>query len=262
MSDECRRFMAHHSWHTVNPVWRSKRLRKYPSRNEERMMDPVQPPPKLPRPPSYPEPAPWQTTVLVMALSMPFPLLCFVMWLLPGGINISMNASTAALRISLFILPVPLLVLAAFSLQYLWRRCHKRVKTPSPNAVMASLGVVLFWVCALGWQSHRDAVFQRNLEARLQPWAESILARPRAEVLDRNYIREDLVPAFVGRRGIWFQSAKDSTYGANEDSIAIFYGVHQSVGGYVVGRKTLRIEEGARGARKIKDGLYRFQDEN
>jgi hypothetical protein len=90
------------------------------------------------------------------------------------------------------------------------------------------------------------------------------LSRPRAEIVENGGrdIREDLIPAFVGQRYIPFQSAKDSTFGANEDSIAIFYGVHQSVGGYVVGRKTLRIDEGIRRARKLKDGLFRFQDED
>lgn len=203
--------------------------------------------------------------MLVVTISMPFPIIVFGLTLGPGGINITMDASAAALRVAPFVLFVPLSVTMALAILYLWRRYRNKGKgATSPNALITSIAVVLFWVSALGWQSHKDAVFQRNLEARLQPWAESILSRPKVEVLekDSDYIREDLIPPLVGQRYIRIQRAQDSNFGANEDIIAIFYGFHQSVGGYVVGRKTLRIKEGVRRARKIKDGLYRFQDEN
>lgn len=228
-------------------------------------MDPVQPPPviresRLTR--AWDE---WSIAILVVWCTMPLALLLFTLYLWPSGINITMDASTAARRVAPFILAVPMLVSMALVIQYLWRRARHKIQDASArHALAASVAVVLFWICSLVVQSHRDAVFQRNLEARLQPWAESILSRPRAEVLEkgRSYIREDLIPEFIGQRYIPFQTAKDSGFGANEDSIAIFYGVHQSVGGYVVGRKTLKIKEGVRRARKLKAGLYRFQDED
>ena len=56
------------------------------------------------------------------------------------------------------------------------------------------------------------------------------------------------------------ESATDWAFGANEDSIVVVYGARDRVGGYVVGRRTLKLEEGPRGVRKVRDGMYLFQE--
>ena len=228
-------------------------------------MNPRQPTPVISKPPRPGFWSRWSPVILIVWATSAIPLY-FFLFLTAGGINFEIDASKAALRFSILILPIPVLVSLAFAVQYGWRRWRfKGAGTPPPTNLIVSVAIVLFWVCALGLQSHRDAVFQRNLEARLQPWAESILARPRKEVVGRGKgtVRDDLISKFIGpSRHILIQDVPESRFGANEQSIVVLYGGHMTpIHGYVVGRKTLRIEGGERRAHKLRDGLYRFHDD-
>jgi hypothetical protein len=179
-----------------------------------------------------------------------------------GGIVISINVAGAALFAAAFALPVPVAVMLSLATAYMRRRRTNYTVPSSPNAVIASAAILLFWIGALGWQYHKDSVFQRNLEARIQPWAESILSRPRGEVVDKGTktVRKDLVPPFIGhhaRRGVEVQDAVTSRFGASETTIVVYYGGGLiSTHGYVIGRSTLKVDPWPR---KVKDGLYSFQ---
>lgn len=230
-------------------------------------MEPVQPPPILtgPRPRRRAFLAANEVGTLIGAQVV---TLLFFPFLGLTGIFYTIEASKAAWNMAVFVLPVPAVTALVYAYKYARRSVHRRgAGAPSPNALIISVAAVLFWIGALGWQSHEDAVFQRNLEVRIQPWAESTLARPRADVVDKGScrLRDALVPTFLGHTSdLLIQNPAESAFTVNERCIVVFYGSHATPNhGYIVGGNTLAVAQGGRrGVRKVKAGLYRFQEEN
>lgn len=201
--------------------------------------------------------------VTVLALAQQVPVY-FYAPLLRGGISLRIDAAAAAEGAAFLVLPIPTIITGIFACEYAYRRVRDRDVRASPAPVVLAAAIVLFWILALVGQSHKDAAFQRNLEAKLQPWAIGILARPRAGVVEKGKtnVRAELVPAFIGSaRSVVFLDPSSPRFGENEPCLGVLYGGgFFSLHGYVVGRRTLRLEDGPRGVRKVRDGMFRFQE--
>lgn len=201
--------------------------------------------------------------LIVLVCAQFIPLYFFGM-LAGGGISLLIDAASAAKGCAGLVLPIPFLVAVLFACEYAYRRLREKDAHASPAPMVLAAAILLFWIFALVGQSHKDAAFQHNLEARLQPWAESILARPRAAVVEKGTftVRAELVPAFVdnSHRVVVLDPSRPR-FGENEPCLGVYWGgAFFPPHGYVVGRRTLRLEEGRKGVRKVTEGMYRFQE--
>lgn len=208
----------------------------------------------------------WLASVAVACAISVVPAYNYLIWF-PGGIRLTNTPPPwGFVVVILFVPSFVTLILGCFCLL-----AHRRTLGSTEFIrFRRSAIVLLLWIGAVIFQSVRDVRFSHRLLDEIQPWAQSVLGRPRGQILsaDGRTLKPDLVPSFVGpvhgnsygHPDVALVHGDQRKYGATEDYIEVLYGGGLIMAhGYIAGRKSLQLPDGGNSVRKVSDGVYTFE---